>query len=502
MRKMETLLKYEWYVEHFDGCPAFTEMTAAGFTKKLYDSKIPVNSINACYYHHRQGDWLTLVKDQQTIGKAIVRQYMKKKSVIEGLYKKWLLKFKIMMDFFYETYQENLENYDKKELWQRAEKVYHLYREEVSMPGSFIDGFMFYADKRLDYLIREFCEKNKIENYPVIYSALSAPLEPSFINEEEDDLKKICKTLVKNKYSPSKSLKQFLSHSKNRDLSNLIDSHLFKYSWIKSNYTGYKEYSFKDLESEIAKTLRDGIKRGGYKVFERYKKEKQKLIKKYKFNAEIIAITKITEMFVKWQDLRKIFTLTFAALQENILKEISRRSKINSELLRYCRIIDLKKALGGKLRVSELKKRQQSSLFIHLNGEVKHIFTGRKAKDFFKKISSIKVGNIKEIKGMTASVGKVKGVVKVIRSIDELRKVKMGSVLVAAMTRPEHLPGMKKAAAIVTDDGGITSHAAIIARELGIPCIIGTKIATKVLKDGQLVEVDANRGVVKIIKKA
>ena len=67
------------------------------------------------------------------------------------------------------------------------------------------------------------------------------------------------------------------------------------------------------------------------------------------------------------------------------------------------------------------------------------------------------------------------------------------------MTTVDYLPAMKKASAIVTDDGGITSHAAIISRELGIPCIVGTKIATKVLKDGDLVEVNANKGEVKIL---
>ena len=68
------------------------------------------------------------------------------------------------------------------------------------------------------------------------------------------------------------------------------------------------------------------------------------------------------------------------------------------------------------------------------------------------------------------------------------------------MTRPEMAIAMKKAAAIVTDEGGITSHAAVISRELRIPCIIGTKIATKVFKDGDIVEVDAEKGVVKKIK--
>ena len=70
------------------------------------------------------------------------------------------------------------------------------------------------------------------------------------------------------------------------------------------------------------------------------------------------------------------------------------------------------------------------------------------------------------------------------------------------MTNPKQLlPALKNAGAIVTDEGGITSHAAIIARELKIPAIIGTKIATKVLHDGDLVEVDANNGIVKILSK-
>ena len=69
------------------------------------------------------------------------------------------------------------------------------------------------------------------------------------------------------------------------------------------------------------------------------------------------------------------------------------------------------------------------------------------------------------------------------------------------MIKPDYLSAMKKAVAFVTDEGGITCHAAIVARELNRPCIIGTKIATKVLKDGDEVEVDADKGVVKILKR-
>jgi len=107
---------------------------------------------------------------------------------------------------------------------------------------------------------------------------------------------------------------------------------------------------------------------------------------------------------------------------------------------------------------------------------------------------------IKNIKGATAYRGYVIGKAIIIKQKEKINKIRRGQIIIATMTTPEFIPAMKKAGAIITDEGGITCHAAIISRELGIPCVIGTKIATKVLKDGDLVEVDANKGVVKIIK--
>ena len=80
-------------------------------------------------------------------------------------------------------------------------------------------------------------------------------------------------------------------------------------------------------------------------------------------------------------------------------------------------------------------------------------------------------------------------------------KFEKGEILVASMTRPDFAPLIKKAAEDVTDEGGITSHAAVICREFKLPCIVGTKIATKVLKDGMLVEVNGNHAVVRILEK-
>jgi phosphoenolpyruvate synthase/pyruvate phosphate dikinase len=106
-----------------------------------------------------------------------------------------------------------------------------------------------------------------------------------------------------------------------------------------------------------------------------------------------------------------------------------------------------------------------------------------------------------ELKGSVASKGVARGRIRRVMRKKEISAFQDGEILVTSMTTPEFVPAMKKAAAIVTDEGGITCHAAIISRELGKPCIIGTKVATKVLKDGDEVEVDAEKGVVRVLAK-
>lgn len=101
------------------------------------------------------------------------------------------------------------------------------------------------------------------------------------------------------------------------------------------------------------------------------------------------------------------------------------------------------------------------------------------------------------LKGQGASPGIATGVVKIVESPKKLGKIKKGDILVAKMTSPDFVPAMKMAGAIVTDEGGVTSHAAIVSRELGIPCVVGTKEATKVLKDGMVVTVDGKSGTVR-----
>ncbi len=99
--------------------------------------------------------------------------------------------------------------------------------------------------------------------------------------------------------------------------------------------------------------------------------------------------------------------------------------------------------------------------------------------------------------GVVACKGKAIGHAKIVLMPQDLLKIEAGDILVAPETAPDFVSAMRKCAAVVTDQGGITSHAAIVSRELSIPCIVGTKNATKVLKDGEKIEVDAVKGIVK-----
>jgi|GEM_PF-1513026 len=130
------------------------------------------------------------------------------------------------------------------------------------------------------------------------------------------------------------------------------------------------------------------------------------------------------------------------------------------------------------------------------------VYVGRRAKVVAKQNHLLedldrKISGVSELRGVTAFPGLARGSVTIIRRVSDMAAFRHGNIIVSQMTQPQFLPIMKKAAAFVTDEGGLLSHAAIVAREMKKPCVIGTKIATKVFKDGDRVEVDATKGIVR-----
>ena len=184
-----------------------------------------------------------------------------------------------------------------------------------------------------------------------------------------------------------------------------------------------------------------------------------------------------------------------------ILADVARRVKYDPELMRNAVASEVPKILTTKTPTQrDLRARTNSAYIVTPEGfffadraDVKHIRDAMFSQQSY--------DEVQDIRGLSACLGRAVGTVKVVGSVKEIAKVQTGDILVAVMTRPDYISAMKKAAAIVTDEGGITSHAAIVSRELGIPCLIGTKIATKVFKDGDLVEVNSNHGWVRKVQR-
>lgn len=185
-----------------------------------------------------------------------------------------------------------------------------------------------------------------------------------------------------------------------------------------------------------------------------------------------------------------------------------------SQFKDYASVISFKEALSGDIPDKKELDRRKEKL-IYFEGEVfpvsKEVFLRDHQLEIIDTLATIgQVSSIKRtnkltegllIKGRVAFKGLVTGKAKLVFGLKDLDKVKEGDVLVSSMTMPDFMPAMERAVAFVTDEGGITCHAAIVAREMKKPCIIGTKVATKKLKDGDLIEVDANNGVVNILQE-
>jgi phosphohistidine swiveling domain-containing protein len=232
------------------------------------------------------------------------------------------------------------------------------------------------------------------------------------------------------------------------------------------------------------------------------KKKRDGILAKYKLSKGIGELLDVFDRFTYFHDLRKEMQMRTVYSFDLLLSEVVKRFKIRlSDKELYSRK-EIKGILAGKKVDSiDLNGRKKTILVLVTKKGIKTL-VGDEAIRFRRKELDQDSEDVTELKGIGVTKGKIRARVKVCNGINDARdKMKKGDILVTGMTLPDYVPVMKIASAIITNEGGITCHAAIVSRELGIPCIVGTKIATQVLQDGDLVEVDADKGIVKIIEK-
>lgn len=183
--------------------------------------------------------------------------------------------------------------------------------------------------------------------------------------------------------------------------------------------------------------------------------------------------------------------------------EIGRRLGLDTRDVASMTIEETKKAIAKGISpafIFTLKERRRGYLLLKKNKQPFLVEGGNEIqKTLLRELGQELTETNNMIKGQIGSTGKVSGKAVIVHTKHDLRHIFEGAVMIAVTTSPDFVPAMSKSSAIVTDEGGLTCHAAIVSREMHKPCIVGTKNATKVFRDGDMVEVDAEKGIVRKI---
>jgi phosphohistidine swiveling domain-containing protein len=361
-----------------------------------------------------------------------------------------------------------------------------------------------FSTYELPKLLRQELPSYPLERINDIAITLAAPLHSSFMEEYRQAFLKISlkwyksiKHLRKWQNFPAVFQKELINISK-------------KYIWLISNYREGRsitpDYIWQQLKEEVFHNSRFLLQKqfNRFKTrIQRLKKEKVRLRQSLNLSRKIKSALDLLAFWAGWIDERKKFALFGNWLMEQYAKEAAQRLNKPIWQVRHMLPEELTSILRGQktITVKELSQRRTFCVFVETKSGKKpreQIFYGQRAKKLWPKIFSKQSQGTIKGQVTSAPVKKIAGKVCIILDVHQ-KRFKRGSILVTTMTRPEFVPLIHQAKAIITDEGGLTCHAAIISRELGIPCLVGTKVASKVLKDGDIIEIDAEQGVVRKI---
>lgn len=436
--------------------------------------------------------WVGSMDDLMTVGEVFTNKYIMDDLAKDEFISDWKKSTKIMKDAFARIDKTNLielSDEELKDLYVEISEKYHGFW----IPAGTLEFINYALDKWLQAELKKkkIADQNEF-NHAV--ATLSAPIELTFYRQEEKDIIEIIKLPEDEREAA-------------------LEEHAKKYYWIFNSYYASqimsKEY-FKEEMEKLAKEDYEQMYNDIVNYKEQSQKEKQELIKKYSLDDNTQKIIILLEEFTIWQDIRKMDNFIGDHYVDVLLKEIVRRKNIPFDDLRcltFGEIIEWLSSNGYKKYMDLIASRKDGLTIFHfdyMNGHTGRVLSSTEAK---KVVEGLEAANADKqasvFQGVVANMGKSKyfrGTVRVVMSSKDIGKIEKGEILVTSMTAPDYVVGMKKAGAVITDEGGITCHAAIVSREIGIPCIVGTKVATRILKDGDTVEIHGGKGIIKTTK--
>jgi len=336
-----------------------------------------------------------------------------------------------------------------------------------------------YLEQQIEYVIHDrLDDEQKIKSYAI---SITTPTRPSLHNLEENDFLTIAEY-----------------HKKGIKVDDLIAVHLNKYRYI-----GFRDgigafWTKNDIMRRLNKSPDPASERK--KILankKRIEKEANEIIKKLGSNGQLLSLIRHAKKYVWLRTYRSdVYSQAFALISRIMNQYVQTLGYKSGDYLQFSTQDFLQEKCPSN---EELKKRKTAFAAIGINGKMDYL-AGQNAITFRTFLEN-KVAMGKEICGTVASkiISKITGVVKIVNSEKDMAKVEPGDIIVATMTTPNFTPAMKIASGFVTDEGGILCHAAILSREMEKPCIVGTKNATRMLKDFDIIQMNMEEGTVKLI---
>ncbi|MFH0829455.1 MAG: PEP-utilizing enzyme [Candidatus Kerfeldbacteria bacterium] len=312
------------------------------------------------------------------------------------------------------------------------------------------------------------------------YATLSGTDKPSFYQEEEVALAEILK--IRNPQARARALQR----------------HTERFSWIGNSFFRTQKVllaRFKERLELLRRKKSPAMQL--LKNSRELRRDKKKVLGWMQKPSRLRLISDGVSRCIWWQDQRKKHVFQYLAPMDAIAREMERRARIPKNTFDYAYFWEVSPHPSRQLLKAIARRKQW---FVtrwygrHMDASGKA--AQRLGEPFWRPRHEPSTDTLHGIPIFT-SIRPINGRVFIVRTHRDLARFPAGHVLVATMTAPEYVVAMRKAAAIVTDTGGITSHAAIVARELKKPCIVGTQQATHVLKNGDLVEVHSRDGYIK-----
>jgi len=370
-------------------------------------------------------------------------------------------------------------------IFQNFSRVYDaMWREAI-----FLDSFDYMSEILFDEMVLQ--ENINISDQEKVM--LVVPVNLSWYGRQQQGLLKIIELIQKKKND----------WQMDPTVISLFKKHAQKYHWMQNGYFVVKNLEVQYFMDEARELLANpkllAQERAKIKSVLLVNKKKQTVFKNLKCSREFITKINFLVKLSEWRDDRKAYNQMGDAALRCFVEAFARRSAFTIDDWEQMWWWEIIEAFESPRKIKDrLKVRKQGIYSLGHPSRADSILPAKQGKEFLNFMKGL-VSHKRELTGRVAFSGMVQGTVKVICSAAEFGKFQNGDILVAPNTRPDYLPIMKIAGAMVSEEGGLTCHTAIVARELKIPAIVGVQGAIAALKDGDRVEVDATRGVVKKI---